>query len=328
MGYVYHTFMPRPLDKVRIAKARELYQQGIPLKDIAPQVDRILVTVALWCKDLIPPSPERHGQNFMDTDSELRSYFLGLFMADGWLQDAAFIESKDYDAIAAIATSIHYTKPIMAVRGHKYGSREPSDTYTHRIMVTGRPYQHLVNLGFPKIKSGKEFIPSDVTPETFRHFLRGVSDGDGTMIQVMQYGKPRLEWSLVCANPQFLNDILIRLRQEGVIGEGISVRPHRMIYRIHTGHKDAIAIGAYMYKDATLYMGRKFQPFDQLREVALAHRRWTAEEAQMALEGQIPVGRTRSAFHMVLRKLAARPKSHQSPTCPCTSDSPLDAPTG
>lgn len=310
--------MPRPLDKVRIAKARELYQQGITLKDIAPQVNRTIVTVAIWCKDLIPPPPERHDQNFMDTDSELRSYFLGLFMADGWLQDAAFIESKDYDAIAALATAIRYAKPIMAVRGHKYGSREPSDTYTHRIMVTGRPCQHLMGLGFPKIKSGKEFVPSDVTSQTFRHFLRGVSDGDGTMVQVMQYSKPRLEWSLVCANPQFLNDILKRLRQEGIIGGGMSVRSHRMIYRIQAGHKDAISIGEYMYTDATLYMDRKFQPFNLLRGVVLAHRQWTEEETKLAIQGFIPPGRTKSAWYMVLRKLAIH-SIHppvQLPICP------------
>jgi len=174
------------------------------------------------------------------------------------------------------------------------------------------PLQVLKSLGFTSDKTGNEFIPEGCDGEWFPHFLRGLSDGDGSMSIVVNRRDERLQWSLVCACKEFLEHIVQRLHERGLVGQKVGVlakggsgkkKGSRKMFKLSLGHADSVAIGEYMYADASLKLERKYDIWCSGRAIQTNHRHWSRHEIGLARDGVCPEGRSKSAYYAMRRRL-------------------------
>jgi hypothetical protein len=168
-----------------------------------------------------------------------------------------------------------------------------------------------VQLGFTSRKTGNEFIPSGISRKNFRHFLRGFSDGDGSMCLVPSYGKKVLSWELTCASREFLEALIARIRQEKIIhtmGPCVYEKKQRKnkrekpVFKVAMGHADSVAVGQFMYLDASLKLKRKHRNWQLGAKIQLAFRHWSASEISLAMAGTVPKGRSKAAYYAIRYK--------------------------
>lgn len=297
--------MPRPRNLQSEQEALYLRQQGLPVIEVARRLGVTESTISVWTAKYLPPS---YDADFLDHDTELRSYFLGLFVADGWMGNSnnAYIALNDQQIINDIVRVTNYRNKITMIKNKKWKTNELSGTISYRISYAKRPGSVLRQLGFTNHKTGNEFIPSGISHTTFRHFLRGLSDGDGTMNLVSNRGRLYPQWGLVCANKSLLQNILDRLRNvisssRVTVLEKQTEKGH--IYKLQLGPYDSVAIGEFMYKDSTLRIDRKHDVWCRCKKIKLHHHQWSQHEIDQALMGVVPEGRSRSSYYAILHKL-------------------------
>lgn len=207
-----------------------------------------------------------HGYSttFLDEDNEVSSYFLGLWLADGNIskEGAVSITSKDEDLIKDIAKVTKYTNKISVIVPK---NKQHSIKYTIRYF--GPITEKIKENGYsPGSKTGKEKIPTKISDTTFKHFLRGVFDGDGSFM--LKKGTNHLHSRLVCANRNFLEALLLKIKYVSAVHGG-SINKHDNIFDLYFAHQDSIALGAYLYEASTIYLSRKKDIYLKGRTVPL-----------------------------------------------------------
>ena len=219
-----------------------------------------------------------YDSSFLDTDSELRAYFIGLFLADGCFNkhSGILIALTDKQIIDDLAYWIQYKNSthVTVPEGHN-----PQ----YAIRLYGEFCDKFKKLGFlPGKKAHRLEIPSCISKKTFPHFLRGFTDGDGSFY--MHRGKVHgevvyyLNWKLVSIAKSFLENVLARLNEYKVIFTDCGVSCNKPspskhgtlpIYSINLGHVNSINIGEYIYKNATIGLKRKYRVYKTAKEMQL-----------------------------------------------------------
>jgi hypothetical protein len=242
--------------------------------------------------------------SFLNTESELRSYFLGLFMADGWInKNGFFISLIDEELIYNLAQQtnnkykITECKNKVSKTGYRIGFYDKEDI------------DKMIKIGFSitERKTGNEFIPSCIDIKDFHHFLRGMSDGDGHFSLVKNRNIKQLEWGVTCANRNFLQYTLNFLIENSIIScEGHSVREryNKNCYKISTGHHDSIRIGSFLYNQANIFLERKKTVYENAKLISFKKNpKWTKKELELTKDNILPEGRTKAAMYAKIRIL-------------------------
>lgn len=191
-------------------------------------------------------------------------------MADGHLSKKrqVTISLVDKQIIIELARRIKFTAKI-GFRPAK-GKRKAK----HILVLSGPVADFLLKQGFPLgVKTGREFIPTSVVSEkTMPHFLRGLSDGDGSFyVDSLQN---TLGWSLVSASLQLIYNLQIYLLSRGIIVGGHVERRRKEgvpVWVLSMRHHDAISIGKYMYKKSTIRLARKYESHYKLCSRKIRH---------------------------------------------------------
>lgn len=199
---------------------------------------------------------------FLNKESELRSYFLGLFVSDGWLDNkrGVYLSVKDKQIIDQLAEETNYTNKITHITKSvtNYGKQD-----MYRLGYC-KLHAQMRELGFTTKKTGHEFIPSEID-NTFEHFLRGLSDGDGCFYTVKRKkNKTYLQWELTCASERFLIDLRDEISNRIERCSCLKVKQRqgtkKPVFRIRCNQNDAsVALANYMYKKAKIKLDRKFE---------------------------------------------------------------------
>ncbi len=204
---------------------------------------------------------------------DLQAYFLGWFIADGYLGShiAAEIASVDAQLVQDFATAIEYTSKINTYLPPK------AKNVRHRLTFNSTLTQFLIAQGItPGPKTGKEFIPECITTELFPSFLCGVIDGDGSNQLVKT--RNTLYTRIVCANKKFLSEIHYNLRLAGVVSME-QIHPHESIWRLAYGKYDSVAIGTYMYAKTPIKLLRKYEYYKKFKRTStFTEKRHTTAE--------------------------------------------------
>ena len=92
-------------------------------------------------------------QSFLDTDTEVRSYFIGYWLADGTMnKKTVLISSVDKEIIDKIAQHTGYSNKILVKDNSELGWK---DLYT--LHYSGKIKQKMIEFGFtPGNKTGEE----------------------------------------------------------------------------------------------------------------------------------------------------------------------------
>lgn len=210
------------------------------------------------CSNNSPCRTYEYNTTFFKENNELSAYFLGLFVTDGNLSKTKVTSFSltDKQIIDDLAKVTGYNRPIRE-------AKQPKGKKLQYVLTYSGPLSKWIHeLDFPYgPKTGLEHIPVCITETTFKHFLRGVIDGDGSFFLHNSCGKGLLNCKLVSASKEFVSDILSRLRDYKIVfGGGISIyhTKNREMYTLLFGHNDSRRIGDFIYdKDCTLFLRRK-----------------------------------------------------------------------
>lgn len=135
---------------------------------------------------------------FLDINTEYKAYFLGFIYADGSIcttktNTCVFqfeLQEQDKYIIEFLLKELNY--PLERLKTYKRNNRNP----TSKVSIVSKVFtDSLESYGIVPQKSFNSNIPT-IPPNLFKHFLRGLFDGDGSI------GKHRL--TLVAANKDFL----------------------------------------------------------------------------------------------------------------------------
>ena len=193
-------------------------------------------------------------------DTEEKAYWLGFLYADGY-NDTKFyqielsLKEEDFEMVnlfkSTLSSSYKTTKREINLNGKIFYS------YRH-IIYSKKLSKRLEELGCPKNKSLiLKFPIKDIVPNNLmHHFMRGYFDGDGCISGTK---------FMLNGTKQFLDLFIEILRNNTDISKagywGMDGKAYRWT---HAGKKDLKLIGKFLYKDAHIYLKRKYDKFNAL----------------------------------------------------------------
>ena len=205
-------------------------------------------------------------QFFSQIDTQEKAYIVGLIAADGAIlktQQASSIikldlHSKDMDILYKIKEVIQYTGPIKFYKSKtSYGEGE----IARLLLISDTLVQDLSLIGISERKSHTlgnilKFIPLSLQV----HYIRGYFDGDGSW----KGNREDIAWSIMGTENTCLG--IANLMTELGIVKIIPKLQKRHEYDVvktleYGGRKQCKRIGNWMYKDATIFLDRKFDKY-------------------------------------------------------------------
>lgn len=250
----------RNSDKDRIV---ELYQQGLTAKEILSlykdkvQTENTIMAIVKQAGVNRPRGTVSDADKdyFSVIDTEAKAYYLGLLLTDGNVHkmkrntDQYVIQidlkSDDREIIEKFKAEIHSTNKI---RVYQNNNRNEclfgicSTKMAHDLMDKGV---------FPN-KSFEAELNYDIPPELFRHYIRGIFDGDGTVF----VSKDKLRFG-------FYGTHKLVSQIQKWMGEQIGISQNKVFdkptvsFVIYQKKIDVLNFYNLMYKDANFYLRRK-----------------------------------------------------------------------
>lgn len=208
-------------------------------------------------------------------DTEEKAYFLGFLMADGCVKHRQCsqpsieltLNRKDLEILERFHAALGTTNKIYST-----STREDMWVRVHSQQMA----DDLKVYGVVPRKTGYERFPQDKIPQILhRHFIRGFFDGDGWVTLTTSHGKPNRRIAIgFCGNKDMLNDIKMYFVNHLPNITNVSVYVYNnSSVKIHgydgfanlTFSKAANVrdIRDFMYKDATIYLKRKYDVFEK-----------------------------------------------------------------
>ena len=209
------------------------------------------------------------NSSFFETiDTEEKAYILGYVITDGHVTNDGKLmfaaAEKDRDILEKIKVAMQSTHHIK----EKIIHNKPQcilDISSEAMCKDIRKY------GIDNRKSytlKMDIIQNTISPELERHLIRGMIDGDGSLICTMNksgFNKKHTLTISFTGNQNVCGYIAEKLKMTNKWrdeGNGI--------YSIKTNKRDqVIQIGSYLYDDATIYLNRKKNKFDEMRQTYL-----------------------------------------------------------
>ena len=252
-------------------KALEMYKNGVSLSQIGKELGINRKRLSKDFKKLgieIVQNGQKYlyNQNIFEIiDTEEKAYWLGFLYADGY-------NSVDHNCVELALAEYDYEHLIKFrkfIGDESIKIQYKKHTHAYKIAISSKKISNdLSKLGCVQTKSliltfpTKEQVPENL----IHHFMRGYFDGDGSIIAYNSKQYPRFS---VLGTPEFLDVyekyILKELNRDKGNKRG---KRHDWSDRTediqYSGIDQVQKIYNFLYKDATIYLDRKFEKFDIL----------------------------------------------------------------
>jgi len=220
-------------------------------------------------------------ERFFDhIDSEEKAYILGFLYADGYNDESRGVitlslQEADKEILDKISVVIKNTKPLQLIDMKKY-HKGKSHQNQYRLNLCSRHMSQLLSkLGCYQNKSCSCKFPSVVSDTLLRHFLRGYFDGDGCVsYTINKQRRPCGSVSFVGSKYfcHSFSDHLDTLEINSTVS--YSKKYDKQIRRLAFGGRNQlIKFYDYIYKNATIYLARKKNKFDEFIMMSHTHLR-------------------------------------------------------
>ena len=209
------------------------------------------------------------NESYFETiDTEKKAYWLGFLYADGYVGNNNYnnvvLSSIDQEHIQKFSDDIEYTGNLRKRVGGFEGSKEQLVINFSSEKMTS----DLRNIGlYPGKSTTMESFP-EIDSDLVNHFIRGYFDGDGSVYEQRStsYHKDKMyEYQRnivsIIGTYKFLMEILEHLPMMHRIRKS---KTESMFYIEYYGRHDFEDIYDYLYKNATIYLDRKFNKFETL----------------------------------------------------------------
>ena len=281
----YHQIKTRPssiikqckVNKITIVQICNDYLNGLTVEKIALKYNysRTGISSILKRNNInVGNYAQRGGQKytlkenlFKDINDEASAYWMGFIAADGCITPKELTISlalKDLNHLELFKEYIESDRPIKTKKDIKTDKYSPR--HSCNISV-GSQYvcDNLVKNGLFYRKTHKLTLPN-IKNSLMHHFVRGYFDGDGNIY--MSKNKKNIQWQII-STKKFcleLQDILIKeLNLSKTKLQDPNPQRNNNIRRMRWGGTAAvIALYYYMYKDATIFLNRKKDYYDNV----------------------------------------------------------------
>ena len=189
-------------------------------------------------------------------DSEEKAYFLGLLLADGHVskRNVIMLTLKDKDVLEKYLFAIKCNAPIRIDRYGNYAANITSKTLADALRNIGLHNRKSYEVNIRKVKS---CVPKELE----HHFISGMFDGDGS-IRVYNYEylkNPQLHFGFTG-----LFDVVEYVKNYFGI-KTKTVKESEITYTCVSSCRETIyKIYRSLYKNATVYMDRKYSTFQKI----------------------------------------------------------------
>jgi hypothetical protein len=203
-------------------------------------------------------------QDFFDeVNSEEKAYIMGILYADGYNDTSRSsvnlgLKESDKEILDKITALIQPTKPLQFVKINK-----PNCENQYRLVICNKHIsQKIAEYGCPKAKTFLLEFPVWLEPKLYNHFIRGYIDGDGWIgkrsVSIVGTEKFLDKISEICNNKFGFNTYKRKRHKH---------RNHNIFMLEISGRKKCVEFLNWIYKDATLFLNRKFAASKNLEKV-------------------------------------------------------------
>lgn len=197
-------------------------------------------------------------------DSEKKAYFLGLLYADGYNGVTnntvrLILQKKDKDILDKFKEELKTNKPL---RFYERSKKNPNWQDCYAFDIENKKISlDLEKLGCIQKKTFKLTFPNFLNKTLTHHFIRGYFDGDGCIT----YSKTQMSISFV-GTIEFLIELKNILMKELKFNDVKFSKRHKdkkdNIYTlIYGGNKQITRFKNWLYKNANIFMQRKYDKF-------------------------------------------------------------------
>ncbi|MCI6458405.1 MAG: LAGLIDADG family homing endonuclease [Clostridium sp.] len=215
-----------------------------------------------------------HNEDFFEViDTETKAYWLGFMYADGYISIASTgqkvfgisLSIADKEHLERFKKDIQATNPINEYKSTGYGK---NSTYCRIAITSDKTVNDLINKGVVEHKTNVLNFPTEkqVPKYLIHHFIRGYFDGDGCITSYKCKGYDRYKTSFV-GTYQFLQSVneIIYERYNIKIPKLFKRKEQHEVYSLeYSSNKRSKILYDFMYKDATIYLNRKYEKFSRL----------------------------------------------------------------
>lgn len=249
----------------------QLYQEGYTQIEILDMFDsincegtihQILKKHNISKRSTGTRSAIKNHDYFENIDTEKKAYFLGLLMADGCVMESKKgkvvnfgLKESDKYLIDEFANEIGFNGKLHVESAEQKTLRSgfASTGFVSIRFVSEKMVNDLNKYGIVPRKTGKEYVPENISEEFLPHFIRGCFDGDGSAF--VSQGYFRISYY---GSHKICQDILDVMQFDNKVYDKTSVS----FFSIQ--RKEYIKqFYDFIYKNATIYMHRKKDLFEK-----------------------------------------------------------------
>lgn len=196
---------------------------------------------------------------FNEIDTEKKAYFLGFIVADGCNYKGLYIriQREDEYILEELLKDMKSTIKIQRFKPFKEHHKP-----TSRIRLQSKAiHESLSKLGVIPRKSDKTYFP-DISKELYSHFIRGLFDGDGSITVDKTTNQRRFR---IAGNSTLLERVQEILIDNCNLNKTSFEKLKTTTVLHYVGNNQVQKIYDYLYKDATVYLTRKFEKFNNYK---------------------------------------------------------------
>ena len=210
--------------------------------------------------------------NYFDIiDDEYKAYILGFIYADGCLHKNTLkisLATKDKNILEKIKKAMFSENPIKITHYETtFGSFSQCN-----LSINSRQIKKSLNTqGVTERKTETTEFP-DIALPLIKHFIRGYVDGDGSfgryLVNCKTQGKHHKYNLSICGTPKFLQKIQLVFKDVAKVGGCYCKRRKKSLSVVtslrYSGGRSVKKILNYLYKDAQIYLDRKYKNYLQI----------------------------------------------------------------
>lgn len=205
---------------------------------------------------------------FEKIDTEDKAYFLGLFSADGSnsknlrrisidLQDRDVDILKEFSRCLKSNYPLHFRKKKKLQHRNGYKLSISSEKLSKALYDLGCIPNKTFTLRFPSLNK----LPTRLV----HHFIRGYNDGDGCICIYKPDNYYRYSVSIY-SNFEFCSELRNIVKDKLDLNMRLHKKANPLSGQIEiTGRKNCLVLLDWLYKDATIYIERKYQKYLEIK---------------------------------------------------------------
>lgn len=209
-----------------------------------------------------------HNEDYFENiDTEHKAYWLGFMFADGYItnnenrygqdQFGLSLAEEDKEILYKFKEDLKATNPILQFQHYNIKGQDLCRLH----LTSQKSVNDLIDKGCVKNKSLILEPPNKIPDDLIHHFIRGFFDGDGSITKTLNQKYNKYIYGVNVTTTQSMAEWLQNIFDFGSVVK--EKRRDKTYYFNFGGNNQLKYFYHYLYDDATIYMQRKYDRFQE-----------------------------------------------------------------